>query len=452
MSDGIAPGVEPRPTGVRWSIFSVACATSALLYLHRYAFSFIKPRLAEEWGLTNTQLGAIDSAFSLCYTLFQIPAAVVADLYGVRLVLAGLIVVWCAGLAMMAWAPSARWMWLAQALLGSGQSAVYACLNRIARTWFPPGVRTTLQGMVGILSGRLGALGSSLFFTTLLLGVCGLHWRTALAILVSMGAGLLIWFLLIFRNSPREHPHVNAQEVALIEGDDQSLNKTAAASKPTLRQFWQRLSPQSAVTMTFLALQTVLSTFADNIYSHWLPLFLSQVHELNYRKMGIYAAMPLLGGAAAGFLGGALNDFLIARTGNRRWSRVAVALGGKSLAGLILLFALQFYDQPYLFCGLLFFVKLCGDCTLATAWGVVTDIGGRATATVFAILNSIAGAGLIAAPIVFGSVADHFGWRAVFVTVSVAYFLCALCWLGIDCTISVMKPESESGTEPESQQ
>ena len=31
------------PTNVRWSVFSLAFATSALLYLHRYAFASLKP-------------------------------------------------------------------------------------------------------------------------------------------------------------------------------------------------------------------------------------------------------------------------------------------------------------------------------------------------------------------------------------------------------------------------
>ena len=41
-------------------------------------------------------------------------------------------------------------------------------------------------------------------------------------------------------------------------------------------------------------------------------------------------------------------------------------------------------DDPYTFCSMLFVVKFFADSSLATPWGVVTDIGGRATATVFA--------------------------------------------------------------------
>ena len=183
------------PTNVRWSVFSLAFSISALLYLHRYVFAFIKPTLAEEYKLSNTQLGQLDSAFSVCYAGFQFPLGIAADVLGVHLVLTGLIVLWCAAMGLMAWAPSVSWLWFSRAALGTGQSAVYACLSRVARTWYPPAVRTTLQGSVGVLAGRLGALSSSVVFTTLLLGVWGLDWRSAVWILVAVGVVNVLLFV-----------------------------------------------------------------------------------------------------------------------------------------------------------------------------------------------------------------------------------------------------------------
>jgi sugar phosphate permease len=435
----IQPG--PRPTNVRFSIFALAMGTSGLLYLHRYVFAFVKPALAEEYKLSNTELGQLDSAFSLCYTLFQFPLGIVADLAGVHLVLSGLILVWCGGLAMLAWAPSVKMIWLAQAAHGTGQSAVYACLNRLSRAWYPPALRTTLQGAVGVLAGRLGALSSSLIFTSLLLGVLGLDWRTAIWILVAVGAAHLVLFAVVFRNSPREHKAVNEAEARLIEpGEAGAIESTPLTrNRETVRSMLRRMTPRSLANLMCLAVQSILSTFADNIYSNWIPLFLAQVHHLEFKKMGVYSALPLLGGAIGGLLGGMLNDYLIALTGNRRWSRVAVAFVGKGLAAVLMFVALVFYDRPYLFCVALFFVKLFGDWSLATSLGVVTDIGGRATASVFAFNNSVAGIGFIAAPIVFGFIADHYTWRLVFVAVGVTYALCALSWLAIDCTIPVVR-------------
>ena len=98
-----------------------------------------------------------------------------------------------------------------------------------------------------------------------------------------------------------------------------------------------------------------------------------------------------------------------------------------------------FFDRPYVFCSFLFFVKLFGDWSLTTSLGVVTDIGGKASASVFAFSNSVAGLALIAAPLDFGPVSKHHGWKPVFVIVGVTYALCALTWLAIDGTIPVMQ-------------
>lgn len=441
-ADMSAVGSETQvwPTFIRWKVFGLAFATSALLYLHRYVFGFIKPTLKETWGLNKTELGELDSAFSVCYSLFQFPLSILADGLGVHLVLTVLMLTWLAGMGLTAGAMSVKMMSLAQGTLGIGQSAVYASLSRISRTWYPPAMRTTLQGAVGVLAGRLGALGAGLIFSSLLIGLLELDWRTAIWILVAVGAVHVVLFAVVFRNSPRRHPGVNAAELRLIEGDSRPEGTAPAevAERMGVMQTLRSTTPRSLFNLICLCVQSILSTFADNIYSNWIPLFVAEVYHLEFKKMGIYAALPLLGGAVAGLVGGMLNDYAISRTGNRRWSRVGVAFAGKGMAAVLISIALLFYDSPYIFCMFLFFVKFFSDWSLATSLGVVTDIGGRATASVFGFNNSVAGIGSITAPLAFGYIADHYGWRAVFMTVAVTYVLCALSWLVIDCTIPVV--------------
>jgi ACS family glucarate transporter-like MFS transporter len=425
-----------RPTYVRWRIFTLACGTSWLLYLHRYTFGLIKPQLAEERHLGSDELGLLDSGFSLCYMVCQVPLGIAADALGVHLVLTGMIVVWSIGLGMHAWATTTTGLWYARGLLGAGQSAAYAALNRISRQWFAPAVRTTMQGFVAITAGRIGGMSANLLFGSVLLGVFAMPWRSAVYLFAGLGLVHAAVFFVIFRNTPREHPRVNEAEARLIAGTDAPAQ---AAPRMTVRQVYAALSPRGLANLAALNVQTLLSTFADNIFSNWIPLFLWQVHRLDDKERGVYSALPLLGGAAAGLIGGLLNDWFIRRTGNRRWSRSGVAMAGKGMAALLLFTALAWYDHPYVFCTFLFFVKLFGDWSLVTMWGVVTDIGGRATATVFAFNNAVAGIAMVAAPATFGYLAKEFGWYFVFVTVGVTYVLCALSWLAINCSIPLFE-------------
>jgi len=440
-----------RPTNVRWTVFALCGTTSWLLYLHRYSFALIKPELVREWGVGATELGLLDSAFSTSYMIFQFPTGVLADLTGARLVLTVLVLIWSVAIALHAWAPGMFGLWWARSLLGLGQSGVFATLSRMTRVWFPTSVRATVQGFVGVFAARTGGLSAYLLIGYLMVGLFDMKWRSAIYLWAVVGLLHALALLLLYRNSPRHHPWVNESEADLIEGGTKPEGDLASSSPVPRRSLWSALrsmTPRSAINLLALNLQTTLSTVADNVFSNWIPLFLFQVHGLKFKEMGIYSALPLLGGALGGALGGWLNDAILSRTGNRRWSRSGVAATGKGLAAVGLAVAVvTTYDNPYAFCWMLFLVKFVGDWSLSTMWATVTDIGGPATASVFAWNNTVASIGAILAPAMYGLVAEHYNWQTVFFIASVTYGLCALSWLAVNCTIPLV-PERPKGDSP----
>src|SRR5262245_20388804 len=93
-----------RPSRVRWIVFALACAASWLLYLHRYSWGVVKPAFRKENpGLTDTQVGWLDSAFNAAYALGQVPCGVAGDALGPRAVLPAIIVLWSLATAGVAW-------------------------------------------------------------------------------------------------------------------------------------------------------------------------------------------------------------------------------------------------------------------------------------------------------------------------------------------------------------
>lgn len=447
-----------QPTNFRWVVFAMACGTSWLMYLHRYTWSLIKPELKQEFGVDNEQLGLLDSAFSLSYSLCQTPLGILGDLAGVHLVLTGMILLWSIGLAMHAWGPTSKdalpqmlkQMWIARVVFGIGQSGVYANLSRITRTWFPSSVRTRVQGWVGTFFGRTGGASGYFLVGTLIMGTLLIPWRQAVYGLAGVGIMLGLTFLMLFRNAPSKHWAVNKAEAELIE-ETEDATPEAPSERPSFREVLSRMSPRSIFNVLALNIQTILSTLADNIYSAWIPTFLFDVHQMGTAERSFYATLPLLGGACGGVAGGWLNDYLIRTTGSRRWARTLVGLAGKGTAGVLLFGALFVYDDPRLFCGLLVVVKFFADWSLPSTWGTAVDIGGKASATVFAWNNSIAGIGAIIAPLVYGSMSDNFGWNWVFVTGAVAYIVCALSWLAVDASIPIVR-ESEEAPDGESKE
>jgi predicted MFS family arabinose efflux permease len=135
---------------------------------------------------------------------------------------------------------------------------------------------------------------------------------------------------------------------------------------------------------------------------------------------------------------------MIRATGNRRWTRSLIGLAGKGTAGVLLVLALvTSYDNPYRFCGMLFFVKFFADMGLASRWGTITDISGPATASVFALNNALASLVGMIAPWMYGRVSRDYGWYTVFIIAACVYMAGALSWLFIDCTIPLFGEDSE---------
>lgn len=436
LADNQTPFTQPtielaeRPTGIRWIIFSLSCATSWILYVHRYAFGIVKPKLQQELGLDEVQLGFLDTVFNSAYLFGQLPAGIAADVFGPHLFLGSSIVLWSLSMGMQAWAPTVTALAWVRLVFGAAQAGAFSALAKITQSWFPLASRTSVQGWVGIFFGRAGAASANFLLATVMIGMLHIDWRGAFWILAVLGVALGVAFLLLFRNTPDVHPWTNAAERNLIDGPNVATSgkKVKLSSSELIAQ----LRVRSVMNLVALNLQTLLSNAADILYQAWIPLYLFNIHNLDFKQMGIFSALPLLGGAVGGTLGGILNDYFCRR--NRRWGRSIVGLVGKVGAAALLMLAVACSDNPYLFCSILFFVKLIGDWSLASTWGTVTDIGGPAAATVFGINNAVGNVGAVVAPMIYGYVAKYYGWTPVFVSVAAIYVLCGVSWLLVDCT------------------
>jgi sugar phosphate permease len=276
-----------------------------------------------------------------------------------------------------------------------------------------------------------------------MLGEWGIPWRTALAALTALGCAFGVVLVLLLRNSPRSHPWANAAEADLIATEDPGA---ATATRSVID--W-RIVFRSPVVWALL-FQQFTCAFVDMFFSNWLPLYLDEVKHVQMTKTGWMAALPLAGGALGGMLaGGLLQNWLIHKTGNRRWSRSGIGLIGNLMAGACLFVSLTF-ESAAAIVWVFFCLKFFADWAQPTCWAATTDMGGRNAASLFALVNTSGSlAGFVAGP-VMGKTIDFFGtrsaagtassaagWTALFVMIGVVYIASALSWLFIDCTKTV---------------
>jgi sugar phosphate permease len=419
---------------VRWLIFVMACLASGINYLHRYSWGAVRPYLQEEYGLTDGQCGWLDSAFNLTYFLGQFPGGLAGDALGPRVVIPVVAVLWSLVVAAPGFVVSFRDLYIVRLLFGATQAPAYPNLGKVTQSWFPLSVRTSVQGSVSSFSGRAGAALAPVVVASLLIGKMGLTWQSALWTVAILGFVFAAVFWLLFRDQPAEHPWANAAEVELIDSGE-----ATATDSSQVRFRWTRAN---RVNLGVFCSASFCSTFADNLFVFWMPTFLAIEKGFDPVSMGMYASLPLLGGAFGGLFGGFLNDALIRFTGNRRLARSLVACTGKIIAAILIGVSLM-PDDGRLVMVVLFFCKFFSDWSQPTWWGTVTDIGGPAAGRVFGMVNTVGSMGAFAAGPAMGYVKQYFGWSALFTFVGAVYILTAIFWGCVNCTQKLVVVESD---------
>jgi ACS family glucarate transporter-like MFS transporter len=430
---------ETKPTNIRWLVLILASATSLMLYIHRYTWAIIRPELAREYGFTNTELEQIFTFFNFAYAIGQIPGGIICDFFGARFFLSSITLGWSVSLVLITFAGSFWAFCVARLIFGGAQAGAYPSLSNVSRQWFPLANRTTMQGFVASFAGRAGGALAPIIMATVLMGYFDLDWRTALMIMASGGLFLAAAFVVLYRNSPFHDKRVNEAEQDLFRED--SLSEK---SKKKVLNFWTAAKHRSLSIMVFAQLS---NAGADIVYTSVLGSFFFS-KDISWEQLGIYASLPLFGGAIGGFTGGFLNDWIIKITGSRKWGRRIMGSTGKTIAAIFVFVAIAQTNVAYLAIGL-FVVKFFSDWSQPTVWGTCTDIGGPYSATVFSIVNTAGNVGaIIVSLFILGPLLDSYttieiingeskpdtDYFPMFVVVASLYIVTAFLWLFIDCT------------------
>lgn len=425
-----------RPTRVRWIMFALTCAASWLLYLHRYSWGVIRPQFREDFPeLTDSDIGWLDSAFMASYAVGQIPGGLAGDVFGPRLVMTLIILLWSVSVAGVAWT-TGFWRFTSVRFgFGLAQAGAYPVISKMTRIWYPRESRTSLQGVMTAF-GRIGAACAPPIIATLLIGLLGLSWQHALVVIMAPGLLLAIAWWWVVRDNPKEHPLTNAAEQQLLAAEvrlaPQTGDITPAPDVPL------RLDRAARLSLEMMLVYAFASTFQDQLYVNWIPEFLKNARGLDDTAMGIFAPLPLIGGVIGGIIGGILNDYLIRTWGNRRWARSVVGGVGKLVAAALVYAAFQVPDGRWAMV-VLMAARIFGDWSLPTQWGAITDMGGRATATLFGLVNMVGAIGGFAAGPCLGYLKQYYDWQGLFLGVVAMCLVASFTWLFIDCTKRLVK-------------
>jgi MFS family permease len=297
--------------------------------------------MRREFGLNDTQIGWLGTAFTLLYAVIGLPLGWIADTGSRKKLLAAGLAVWGALTALAAWAVNVPMLVVSRLGLGVGEAAVAPTSTSWIGDLFSAERRAKPLAlfMLGVPVG--GAL--SYFFSGPIAQAFG--WRRAM-IVAAIPALILAPIVLLL-----QEPRRGAAEAA----------DSAAAPRESIGLVMGRLL--SIPTFLWIIASGALVNFNLYAIGTFLPAFLGRIHHLNVAKAGIATGMVyMLGGVAGGTIGGFWGDSIVNRGAHRRMFVAALAalaaapfayfgirqgLGALTLAVVLLTISYGFLNMYY---------------------------------------------------------------------------------------------------------
>lgn len=410
----------PLVAGVRGRVLAFAFLLAVVTYLDRICISAAAPFIMEDLQLSVLQMGVVFSAFTLAYSLFEIPSGWLGDVRGPRRVLTR-IVLWWSGFTMLtAAAQGFRSLVVIRFLFGAGEAGAFPNIARSFSRWFPRQERGRANGVM-FLGSRVGGMLSA---PIALLLIARWGWRTSFVVFGLVGVVWAAAWYAWYRDRPEDHPSTTPEELAWIQQD----------GRPDARHVdtpWHALLH----SRNLYAICGMYFAFGYGLYFYftWLPTFL--IKELGFSLLagGVFAALPFLLAGLADLGGGWLTDHLT-RAYGLRVGRCHLGFAA-FLSCAVLVFASTLALPAVGKAVLLALALAAADLALSACWAVPLDIAPDHAGVVTGCMNTLGNLGGLVGPLVVGIAVDRWqSWTVPFYITAVVYAGGACAWLAIDPT------------------
>jgi MFS transporter, ACS family, glucarate transporter len=411
-------GSMPPASRVRVRVLGFAFLLTVITYLDRVCISAAAPAIMADLHISVLQMSGVFSAFTLAYSIFEVPSGWLGDVRGPRRVLTRIVIWWSAFTMLTGAAQGLRSLVTIRFLFGAGEAGAFPNIIRSFARWFPIRERGRASGVM-FLGSRLGGMLSA---PIALLLIARLGWRLSFVAFGAVGlvwAGAWAWW---YRDRPADHPGVNTEELAWIEQDAASPESHAPATP------WSALLRSRSVW----AICAMYAAYGYGLYFYltWLPTYL--ISELGFSALrgGLLASLPFLLAGIADVVGGWLTD----RIARRSLRAARCGLGCAAfLTSAALLFATTAAAQPIVKAALLALALGSADLALSAAWAAPLDVAAAHAGVITGLMNTFGNLGGLLAPWVVGWSVDRLhSWTVPFHVTAVVYIAGAIAWLAVD--------------------
>jgi sugar phosphate permease len=411
----------PRtPLSATRNVLVLLCLMYFITYVDRVNVSTAATAFKQEFGLSNTQVGFVFSAFAYPYLVFQVLGGWLGDRFGARRTLAICGLIWAGATIITGLAQGFVALVLARVLLGFGEGATFPAATRAMSSWTASSARGFAQGITHSCA-RFGNAITPPLVAALMIAV---SWRGSFVILGSISLVWVIAWALYFRDNPRDHPHITQDELSTLPPHAEGRQRAKIPWAALVRRMWP-------VTLVYFCYGWTLW-----LYLSWIPSYFLQSHGLDLKHSAVFASGVFLAGVVGDTLGGLVSDWLLRRTSDLRIARRNLVIAGLLGAALSLVPLLLTRDLAVAAVCLslgFFFAEL----TIGPMWAIPMDVAPGYSGVASGLMNVGSALAAIISPVIGGLLIDLTGnWTLPFIGSM------ALMVFGAACA-PLMRPEKK---------
>jgi len=405
--------VETRQTSTKYWMLFLIFSGNAINALDRSSLAVANSFIAKDLNLSLTTMGMVLSAFGWAYLLGNLPAGRLCDRFGEKKVYGLGAALWSFASAATGLAKGLGTLLVTRILIGVGESANFPAATKVITERFDKSQRGMATGV--FMSGlRVGFAVCPALMIGLMLAFGSKaqpNWHVAFYV---TGLGSLLWVALWF----------------LTYGDKPGTSVqagTAAAAKARIpimvllryRNTWAMICVKFCQDYLYYLFLT------------WLPGYLVHARHLDLGKVAFYATMPWIAGMVTQPLIGIVADKMI-NSGLDATKVKKSLLVAMQVVSLAVIFA--GYAESAIVAAWLLVVAMAGESACAAiTWTFPQDLAPKGMSGTLGGVNNTSGAvASIAAPVITGYVAQHFGFQFALA------FGGAITCVGILCVIFMM--------------
>lgn len=390
---------------LRWGIVLLLLLGAVINYLDRSNLSVANTTIAQEFGLSSTQMGLLLSAFLWPYAIANLPAGWLVDRFGPRKMFAWASGLWSIATLISAFVNSYSLLYAMRMLLGVSESPFFTSALKSNERWFAKKERGLPTSIINTGSQIANAIAPPLL-TALLLTM---SWRGMFIVVGIAGLILMLIWLKVYRDP-------TFAEQKLIRAADEESTKhtevvTDAPSEPASTEpssaSWSSLFKHKSTW--FMIIGNFGIMFTIWVYLTWLPSYLEKEQGFTLKETGWIASIPFIAGIIGVLVGGIISDYFIRKGVNPITSRKVPIVGGAILAAASVA-PIPFIDNTVLSIVLLTVGYFASQLPSGVIWTLAADIApGEQVASLGAIQNFGGFLGAALAPIVTGFILDTTG-------------------------------------------